>query len=99
MSKTAGEIIKIIKDNDLQEQIFNYEDYSEEITEELGEFEIKESICNSDEMYIIIYFIKPNIYLKLTGEYDSYGGGEHYYYGSIREVKPKEVQKIIYENI
>lgn len=65
---------------------------------ELGLDNMKEidGVCNSDEMYVIIHFQNENIYLKLSGEYDSYGGGEHWYEGAIKEVFPKEVTQTIY---
>lgn len=99
MSKTAKELIKIIEYNNLQDSIFYYEDYTEEINKFLGEFEIADNVCNSDELYIVIHLLEHDVYLRLTGEYDSYGGGDHYFHDGVKEVKPKTVQKIIYENI
>lgn len=88
----AEEIIKIIQDNQLQESLFN-ESNSKEYLAELGlpSFEQLDYVCNSDEMYCIIHFKDEDIYLKFTGEYDSYGGGDHYYNDEIKQVFPKQV--------
>ena len=62
----------------------------------LDNVESVDSCCNSDELYNVVYFKDYNIYLEFTGEYDSYGSGDHNYDGSIREVFPKEVTVIQY---
>ena len=54
-------------------------------------------VCNSDEMYCVIHFTEEDIYLKLTGEYDSYGQCEHDYDCGIKEVKPKQKLITVYE--
>ena len=51
-------------------------------------------------MYCIVHFKDDNIYVKLKGEYDSYGNYNHDYYNDINyitEVKPKKVEVVIYE--
>jgi len=63
----------------------------------LGNIKSVEFVYNSNELYNVVYFEKYNIYLKFTGEYDSYGAGEHDYEGSIKEVFPKEVTVIQYQ--
>lgn len=100
----AEEIIKIIKDNNLQ-KLF-WPSYTEIEIDDLPEdqdiedyvanlgiknFDILEKVCNSDEMYTIVHFKDEDIYLKFTGEYDSYGGGDHYYNDEIKQVFPKQV--------
>lgn len=94
----AEEIIKIIQDNQLQESLFD-QDVDDVGLIELGlpTFEQVEWVCNSDEMYCVIHFKDDNIYLKLTGEYDSYGECEHDYNNGIKEVFPKEVTITKYE--
>lgn len=66
----------------------------------LSNFEVVEATCNSDTMYCIVHFKDDNIYVKLKGEYDSYGNYNHDYYNDINyitEVKPKKVEVVIYE--
>ena len=66
----------------------------------LSNFEVVESTCNSDTMYCVVYFKDDNIYVKLKGEYDSYGNYDHDYFNDknhIIEVKPKKIEVIIYE--
>ncbi len=98
---TAQELIDIIKENDLQEQILddgiwsnNCEELSKIIPEE---HELLDAVCNSDEMYCVVWFKESNVFLKLTGEYDSYGDGNHDYDEEVTQVFPKEITKIIYE--
>lgn len=108
----STELIKKIKDNDLQKLLFHLDcadDYLED-TEfesedelykkfeelELGEMEEMESVCNSDEMYCVINFKDHGIYLKLSGEYDSYGQYEHDYDCGIVEVKPETKTVTVY---
>lgn len=64
---------------------------------EFEEFERIEQVCNSDEMYTVIYFKESDIYLKLIGEYDSYGNNDHNYTRGIIEVKPISKTIIAYE--
>lgn len=62
----------------------------------LGELEYKDGRYDTSEFWQVIYFKDHDVYLKIYGEYDSYGQGEHSYDG-IKEVKPKEVTIIKYE--
>lgn len=67
---------------------------------DIEDFEVISYQCNSDEMYCIVYFKNEDIYIKLEGEYDSYGGNDHsYFYGEkrITQVFPKKIEVIIYE--
>ena len=97
--KTAAELIKYIIKNDLQsflfEEISNTDDA--DVNEFLGKMEQKDYVVNSDEMYCVVYFIDHDIYLRLSGEFDSYGGGEHGYNGEIKEVNPKQKTITVYE--
>jgi len=97
---TAEEIKKIIEENNLQRGLMDYENTEEtaEKLESLGvvNFEEVDSVCNSDEMYTIIHFKNDNIFLKLKGEYDSYGECQHDYDCGIEEVFPKTIQQTIY---
>lgn len=98
---TAQELIDIIKDNNLQEDILrasNLYETCDELSKEIDEeHKLLEGVCNSDEMYAIVWFKQSNVFLKLTGEYDSYGGGDHYYDKEVTQVFPKEITKTIYE--
>ena len=60
-------------------------------------YEQVDYVCNTDEMYTVIYFKDFDIYIKLTGEYDSYGQYEHEYDDEINQVFPKQITKTIYE--
>jgi hypothetical protein len=60
-------------------------------------YEQVDYVCNTDEMFTIIYFKDSDIYIKLTGEYDSYGQYNHEYDDEIEQVFPKQITKTIYE--
>ncbi len=104
------ELKQFIKSHYLQkvffDDYFDYEDYldlNDELTEQEFEdfkkdFEMVESVCNSDELYSVAYFKDLNVYICLTGTYDSYGAGDHEYDEDITQVYPKEVSVITYVN-
>ena len=95
--KTSSELIKIIKDNDLQHSLF--ECYVGSTEDEFPtDYEQVDYVCNSDEMYCVIHFVEENIYIRLEGEYDSYGGGDHWYKGAIKEVFPKQITITVYDS-
>ena len=108
MDSKVQSIIKIIQDNKLQKPLFNG-DYEEEQFEEIDDidkylndlglknFENIDHVCNSDELYLIIHFKDDDIYLKISGEYDSYGNGDHYFNDSVKQVFPKQVTITKYE--
>lgn len=111
MIKTAEELIKIIKDNNLLEPLFDgdlkyaeledeegnsIENVEEYLKDLLGELEYKDGRSDTSEFWQVVYFKDHDVYLEVSGEYDSYGQGDHDY-NSIYEVKPKTVTKIIYE--
>ena len=88
--------------DDIGEYLYNEEtddegfDTNELALEYLAKFGLAnlksmEYVSNTDEMYCVIHFTDDNVYLKLTGEYDSYGQYEHDYNGEIYQVFPKEV--------
>ena len=109
---SSNELIKLITDNNLQEifcefginynsfvhffEYMNKEDLETCKKLRIDNAESVDSRCNSDELYNVVHFKDYNIYLKFTGEYDSYGSGEHNYDGAIHEVFPKEVTVIQY---
>lgn len=112
MKKTARELIEIITQKDLTEILFfdgdlKYADVEDEdgntiedteayFKELFGEIEYKDGRCDTSEFWQVVYFKDHDIYLQISGEYDSYGQGEHSY-DDIKEVKPKEVIVIKYE--
>ncbi len=66
---------------------------------ELGipHYELIDGVCNSNELHSIVKFGK-DIYVRFSGEYDSYGQGEHHYDASYCvQVFPKIVEITIYE--
>ncbi len=106
------ELIKNIKNNDLQKIFFHLNEKKEYLSKKFttaeegeeklkelgfGEMEQKSSVCNSDEMNVVIHFKDHNIYLMLTGEYDSYGEYNHDYDNGIKEVFPKTQTLTVYE--
>lgn len=111
--KTAQELIDIIKENDLLEYVFHgldegwveleydYEEFEndEEYLKSLGleNFEPIESREDTAEFWSVIHFKNEDIYLRIDGEYDSYGQGDHEY-DSIKQVFPKQVTQTIYES-
>lgn len=110
--KTAQELIDIINKNDLLKPLFDDDFYDVELEDEegngienveeyiktsvLGELEYKDSRQDTSEFWQVIYFKDHDIYLRIDGVYDSYGQYEHEY-NSVKEVKPKEIQTVIYE--
>lgn len=62
----------------------------------LGNFVQVDYRCDTSKFYSITHFKDYNIFVKITGWYDSYGGGEHTY-DEITQVFPKTISKIIYE--
>ena len=102
----AQELIKVIKDNNLQRVLFDadeyFEDYSELTKEEATElgiknYEVVDNRCDTSEFWSILHFKDYNVFIKLTGEYDSYGQYEHEYDDEVHEVFPKQITKTVYE--
>lgn len=95
--KNSNELIDIITKNYLQQALF-FNDFDDVDVEGLGlgELEYKDKRCDTSEFWQVIYFKDHDIYLKISGWYDSYGQGEHSY-DSIKEVKPKDVILTTYE--
>lgn len=106
------DICKIIMDNSLQKAFAREEDWvdyieyneeefksPEEYMESLNlrNFEFVEGVCNSDELYQIVYFKDQNVYIKITGTYDSYGNYDHEYDDEVTEVFPKQKTITYYE--
>ena len=73
------------------EQVFDYLK-----TLGLDNFEQVYYVSNTDEMYTVIHFKDDNVYLKLVGEYDSYGQMEHDFNCGMYQVFPKEVKVVEY---
>jgi hypothetical protein len=98
---TAQEI-KTILEEKLSIEDFAFEEFDED---ELGlgpikTIEQKGGGGQGDEWYIVFHFTEHNIYLKCDGYYQSYNGTEFYNgWDDCFEVKPKQVEVTIYENI
>lgn len=61
----------------------------------LSNFENKGGRADTSEFWNVVYFPDYDVYLKISGWYDSYGGYEHSY-DEIEAVTPKTVTKTIY---
>jgi hypothetical protein len=110
---TAKQLIQIILDNDLQSALFDDDNYQLGYKAEDNGFgedtvaflkslglpisTVVDSRCDTAEMWSVIYFPVEDIYLKLTGTYDSYGQYEHDYDDEVTQVFPKQVTVTIYE--
>jgi hypothetical protein len=107
----AEEIIKIIKEENLLREFFNqdfddleieWNEFNDDYKEYLKslklptEFEEIDGRCDTSEFWSVIHFPEENIYIKISGWYDSYGESEHTY-DEIKQVFPKEIKTIIYE--
>lgn len=66
------------------------------IKENFGEFELIDQRYDTSEFWSVVYFKDFDIYVRIDGEYDSYGQGEHEY-DEIKQVFPKEITTTIYE--
>ncbi len=111
---TAEHIIKTIQDNDLQKPFFcadhweEYEDRLEDFNddeklylESLGmptEYKEVDGRCDTSEFWTVVHFPVEDIYIKITGEYDSYGQYDHYYNEKVTQVFPKKVTTTVYTN-
>lgn len=111
-SLNGKDICKIIMDECLQKALCQDEEWAEyiEYDEEkfkspeeyieslnLRNFEFVDGVCNSDELYQIVYFKDQNVYIKITGTYDSYGEYDHEYDDEVIEVFPKQKTITYYE--
>ena len=109
---TRGEeIIKIIKDKNL-EYAFFHQDFDDldiewdqfgdnhiEYLKSLGlptKYEEVDGRYDTAEFWSVIHFPEEGIYIKISGEYDSYGQYEHEY-NEVTQVFPKQVTQTIYE--
>jgi hypothetical protein len=59
--------------------------------------EYKDGREDTTEFWAVCYFKEQDIYIRLDGEYDSYGNYEHEYNRGITQVHPKEIMKTVYE--
>jgi hypothetical protein len=91
---------------------YYFEDQLENLDED-GEFETKEAYlesvglptefkqvdgrCDTSEFWSVIHFPVEDVYIKITGRYDSYGQYEHYYNDQVTQVFPKQVTTTVYD--
>lgn len=62
----------------------------------LANYQSKGGRSDTSEFWNVVYFPDYDVYLKISGEYDSYGQYDHSY-DEVEEVRPKEVTETIYE--
>lgn len=90
--------IKEMLTPDLVEKFHHYSDkFIKENEPDLEDFEVMDRVCNSDEMYVVVHFKESDIYVRVSGEYDSYGSGNHDYMSYANQVFPKEKTITVYE--
>lgn len=103
------QIRDLIKEYELVECFFRYD--FDDIT--IGDLEGNEALksiglmnynimedtcsCNTNDLELIVYFKDHDIYARMTGEYDSYGGNNNQYHNDVTQVFPKQIVKTIYE--
>ena len=108
----AEEIIKAIKDNNLEKGFFHgeeFEAYDESYSDDFDtlnefleslniptEFTKVDSREDTSEFWSIIHFTVEDIYIKISGRFDSYMDYNHYY-NKVTQVFPKQITKTIYE--
>ena len=105
MKKTYSEIIKILSENCDNISSFVYDDYDYKLLEDcLGSWKQIHISGGSDkgsDWSRVYHFEDHDVYIKFDAYYTSYTGIEFddlsWEGGYIREVRPKEVIKIIYE--
>lgn len=98
------EIVEILKDKLDSVSDFAYQEYN---SEELGLGKVKQILEANEggegkgEHWIrVFYFIDHDIYIRVEGYYQSYNGTEFYNeWGSLDQVKPKEVLQTIYQSV
>jgi hypothetical protein len=99
VAQTGEEIIKVIRDEGLQRAFFELETV-EAYLESVGlptEFKQVDGRCDTSEFWSVIHFPVQDVYVKITGTYDSYGQYEHYYNDKVTQVFPKQVTKTVYD--
>lgn len=97
MNINYGQFYEELENHDLFKGLEN-----EEINKKLAElglenFENVHYVCNTDEVQSVTHFKNDDIYISLTGWYDSYGGYDHDVYKDVKQVFPKKVENTIYE--
>jgi len=53
--------------------------------------------CDTSEFWSVIHFPEEDVYIKITGRYDSYGQYEHDYHQKVTQVFPKQVTTTVYD--
>jgi hypothetical protein len=61
-------------------------------------FQLIDFRCDTAEMWSVLHFPVEDVYLKITGTYDSYGQYEHDYDEQVTQVFPKQVTVTLYES-
>jgi hypothetical protein len=104
---TFKEIVNALEEADIDSRDFYSEgqyacDYVEdkEVREALGKVKLVSEFAggyNYELRNKVYHFVDHNVYMQLTGRYNSYEGITDYDGGFGKEVFPKEVSNIIYE--
>lgn len=97
VAQTGEEIIKVIRDKGLQRVFFELETV-EAYLESVGlptEFKQVDGRCDTSEFWSVIHFPVQDVYVKITGTYDSYG--QYDYNDKVTQVFPKQVTKTVYD--
>jgi hypothetical protein len=61
------------------------------------EFKQVDGRCDTSEFWSVIHFPVEDVYIKITGTYDSYGQYEHDYNQKVTQVFPRTIESIIYK--
>ena len=61
------------------------------------EFKQVDGRCDTSEFWSVIHFPVEDVYIKITGRYDSYGQYEHDYNQKVTQVFPRTIESIIYK--
>ena len=61
------------------------------------EFKKVDGRFDTSEFWSVIHFPVEDVYVKITGTYDSYGNYEHYYDSKVTQVFPKQVTQTVYD--
>lgn len=95
--KTFKEIVEILKENNISEESFCYQDYEKK---ELGLGEIKRvddyggEDCGS-EYYSVDHFVEHDVYIRVDAWYQSFHGAD-FYNSEFTQVFPTEVTRTEY---
>ena len=105
MKKTYSEVIEILTENCPDINDFINEDFEYKVVEDLvgdwKEIHVSGGSDKGSDWVRVYHFKDQYVYIQISAYYSSYNGIEvsnpHWTGGDVREVRPKEVIKVIYE--